>query len=178
MLAIGMVASFLTGNLTVGFVLGVLFNAPLAFAGSADVILQNPNVTSTIGSWSIASQFRDFSRGVVSLSSVAYFLGIVALMLYLCMVLIGRRHWRGGQEGRGVATHYFVRFLALLLVVTFDRRLSVAPQSAAGRHHQRGLSLAVARHPATAQKDRTPTRRSRSTPTSATTCPRTTSRPS
>ena len=34
MLAIGMVASFLTGNLTVGFILGALFNAPLAFAGS------------------------------------------------------------------------------------------------------------------------------------------------
>ena len=39
MLAVGMVASFLTGNLTVGFVLGALFNAPLAFAASADVIL-------------------------------------------------------------------------------------------------------------------------------------------
>ena len=34
MLAIGMVASFLTGNLTVGFILGALFNAPLAFASS------------------------------------------------------------------------------------------------------------------------------------------------
>ena len=39
MLAIGMTASFLTGNLTVGFVLGALFNAPLVFAGSADAIL-------------------------------------------------------------------------------------------------------------------------------------------
>ena len=39
MLAIGMVASFLTGNLTVGFVLGALFNVPLAFASSADVII-------------------------------------------------------------------------------------------------------------------------------------------
>src|SRR4051812_9161739 len=39
MLAIGMVASFLTGNLTVGFVLGVLFNAPLVFAGAADTIM-------------------------------------------------------------------------------------------------------------------------------------------
>ena len=29
-----MVASFLTGNLTVGFILGALFNAPLAFAGA------------------------------------------------------------------------------------------------------------------------------------------------
>ncbi len=32
MLAIGMVASFLTGNLTVAFILGALFNAPLVFA--------------------------------------------------------------------------------------------------------------------------------------------------
>ena len=117
MLAIGMVASFLTGNLTVGFVLGALFNVPLAFASSADVIVKDSNLAVAVQRWSIANQFRDFSRGVISFSSVAYFLGIMALMLYLCMVLIGRRHWRGGQEGRGVALHYFVRFLALVAVV-------------------------------------------------------------
>ena len=38
MLAIGMVASFLTGNLTIGFILGVLFNVPLVFAVCADAI--------------------------------------------------------------------------------------------------------------------------------------------
>ncbi len=117
MLAIGMVASFLTGNLTVGFVLGALFNVPLAFAASADVIIKDSNLAVAVERWSIANQFRDFSRGVISFSSVAYFAGIMALMLYLCMVLIGRRHWRGGQEGRGVALHYFVRFLALTVVV-------------------------------------------------------------
>ena len=117
MVAVGMVASFLTGNLTVGFVLGVMFNAPLAFAGLADAIIEYPDVAAAIGRWSISSQFRDFSRGVISLSSLAYFAGIIALMLYLCMVLIGRRHWRGGQEGRGVAMHYFLRFVALAVVV-------------------------------------------------------------
>src|SRR5580658_9798059 len=65
MLAIGMVASFLTGNLTVGFVLGALFNVPLAFASSANVILDSDKAVA-IQRWSIAHQFRDFSRGVIS----------------------------------------------------------------------------------------------------------------
>ena len=40
MLAVGMVASFLTSNLTVGFILGAVFNAPLVFAVNADVIVR------------------------------------------------------------------------------------------------------------------------------------------
>ena len=39
MLAIGMVASFLTGNLTVAYILGAVFNIPLVFAAHADTIL-------------------------------------------------------------------------------------------------------------------------------------------
>ena len=76
MLAIGMVASFLTGNLTVGFILGTLFNAPLAFAvGRCD--LRSTGAGSSSG-WSISEQFRDFGRGVVSLRSIGYFVVIVA----------------------------------------------------------------------------------------------------
>jgi len=39
MISLGMVASFLTRNLTVGFILGAALNAPLAFFSNADVIL-------------------------------------------------------------------------------------------------------------------------------------------
>ena len=42
MIAIGMVASFLTDNLTVGFILGMLFNMPLALFGVADWFVANP----------------------------------------------------------------------------------------------------------------------------------------
>ena len=44
MLAVGMIASFVTGNITVGFILGAIFNAPLVFAIRADVILRNPTL--------------------------------------------------------------------------------------------------------------------------------------
>ena len=111
MLSIGMVASFLTGNLTVGFILGAVFNAPLAFAAAA------PDWASVVRKWSLVEQFRDFGTGVISLSGVFYYFSIVALMLYLSMILIGRRHWRGGFEGRAVAGHYLVRFLSLLLAL-------------------------------------------------------------
>jgi ABC-2 type transport system permease protein len=117
MIATGMVASFLTGNLTVSFVLGAVLNAPIVFAAYADVISSDSTVATFIKRWSVSEQFRDFSRGVISISSLGYFLGIVVLMLYLSMVLIGRRHWKGGLEGQGARVHYFVRFVALLAAV-------------------------------------------------------------
>ncbi|MCA9100903.1 MAG: Gldg family protein [Planctomycetales bacterium] len=115
MLAIGMVASFLTDNLTIGFILGALFNAPLAFASSADVILP-PEWAQWVRRWSIGEQFLDFSRGVISLSSVVYFLLIAVTMIFLSMVLIGRRHWAGGRDGKSMLGHYVVRTLALIAV--------------------------------------------------------------
>ena len=113
MLAVGMVASFLTSNLTVGFVLGVLFNAPLALADRAGTVM-SPAAASWVKSWSLAEHFADFGRGVVSLSSIAYFLGIVTVCLYLAMVLIGRRHWAGHRGEGGLGLHYLGRTLGLL----------------------------------------------------------------
>ena len=48
--------------------------------------------------WSLGGQFQEFGRGIIGLSGIVYFVMIAAVMLYLCMVLIGRRHWiRGGS---------------------------------------------------------------------------------
>ena len=122
MIAIGMVASFLTGNLTVGFILGALFNAPLAFASLADSIVASDktilgiNVADFIKESGIARPFDDFGRGVISTSSVAYFVLVTVVALYVCMVLIGRRHWTGGKDGNTMAYHYLSRIIALLVV--------------------------------------------------------------
>ena len=116
MIAIGMVASFLTGNLTVGFVLGALFNAPLAFASLIKSVSPSQRLAALIGESGIARPFDDFGRGVISTSSVFYFVLVASIGLYACMVLIGRRHWTGGKDGNTMAWHYIARILALVVI--------------------------------------------------------------
>ncbi len=135
MISMGIVASFLTSNLTVAFILAVAFNAPLVFAAHADVILGR-NLALAVKDFSIASRFTDFGRGVISLSAVAYFAGLAILMLYLCMVLIRRRHWAGGNRAPAMRLHYAVRGLSLLamaaavtlLASRFDRRVDATSE--------------------------------------------------
>lgn len=115
MLAIGVVASFLTANLTVAYILGALFNIPLVFAAHADAIPLPEGLALGVKQWGIGEQFRDFGRGIISLSGVVYFVVIVAVMLYLSMVLIGRRHW-AGRPGSPMGGHYAARTAALAAV--------------------------------------------------------------
>ena len=96
MLAIGMAASFFTGNLTVAYILGALLNAPLVLAVWAHAIFER-EVAMAAKDWSISALFSEFGAGIVSSGGLIYFLLIMAVMLYLSMVLIGRRLWHGGQ---------------------------------------------------------------------------------
>lgn len=122
MLSIGMVASFLTGNLTLSYIFGVLVNLPLIAAGLAGMIFGGgtdgplDQVASFLRQISIQGQLADFSRGVVSISGIVYFAAITAAMLYLCMVLISRRHWFSGAASAPMTLHYLVRFVALAVI--------------------------------------------------------------
>ena len=117
MLAIGVIASFLTSNITIGFVLGVLFNMPLVFLAYADALFGTSGaLLLAVKRWSLSQRFTDFSHGVLTLSGLAYFAIIMAVMLYVSMVLIGRRHWFTGG-GRWVqAGHFLVRSIMLLVI--------------------------------------------------------------
>ncbi|QEG37148.1 Gldg family protein [Bythopirellula goksoeyrii] len=116
MIAIGMVASFLTQNLTVGFILGTLFNMPLALFGVSDWFIKNPAIAQTVRQWGALERFKDFERGVISLGGATYFIMLAVVMLYICMVLIGRRHWSSQEDGNSLVGHYAIRALALLAV--------------------------------------------------------------
>ena len=117
MLSIGMVASFLTNNLTVSFILGLLLNIVLVAIHYADVVVPGSAEAQQVSRWSLTSQFDDFGRGVISFSSTAFFLLIIALGVYLSMVLIGKRHWSGGKDGQSLWWHYLVRAAALVVVL-------------------------------------------------------------
>jgi ABC-2 type transport system permease protein len=134
MIAVGMVASFLTSNLTVAFILAVALNAPLAFAESADAIVRTAAASRFVRGLSLGAQFADFGRGVITLSSLAYFAAVAAVMLYVSMILIGRRHWGGRRAGLPLWAHYTVRgvcaaCIALAVIVVaarIDLRLDVS----------------------------------------------------
>ncbi|MCG8586140.1 MAG: Gldg family protein [Pirellulales bacterium] len=115
MLAVGLVGSFITSNLTLAFVAGFLLNAPLVLIGGTRGIF-GIEIDSGLASWSIPYHLDDFGRGVFSLSSVTYFLAIVAIALYLSMVLIERRHWAGGRDEGSKLGHFVVRSLALIAI--------------------------------------------------------------
>ncbi len=53
---------------------------------------------------------------MISLSGISYFVLIAVVMLYVSMVLIGRRHWTGRDDGGRMWAHYLARAVALLLL--------------------------------------------------------------
>ena len=87
--AIGVIASFLTSNITIGFVLGVLFNMPLVFlVAVADACgSMGQQSALVLKQWSISQRLADFSHGVLTLSGLAYFAIIIVVMLYVSMAL-------------------------------------------------------------------------------------------
>jgi ABC-2 type transport system permease protein len=120
MISLGMVASFLTSNLTVGFIIGAALNAPLAFFSNADVIFSNSTWIQRLFEWSLLQRFEPFGRGLINISSIIYFLGLVVIGIYLSMILIGRRHWLGGRDGTSMFWHFGLRaaFVAIIAVAS------------------------------------------------------------
>lgn len=139
LIAIGMVASILSSNVTVAFILGAVFCALPVFAGGMGPVgqmlamlegvpglgwlgrlfapLAGGGAGRLLEGLSVPGQFRDFGAGVVTFSGVFYFVAMAAAMLYLNMVLLGRRHWAGGQASAGRWIHAAVRVVAVVVAL-------------------------------------------------------------
>src|SRR5688572_865986 len=111
-ISVGMFASRLTANATVSFILGAIFCAFFVYAERIFGIFGSAG--QDLGARvAVFTPFEDFARGVASFPAVIYFVGITAVMLYLNVVLVGRRHWPVTAEGRRMGLHFAARAVAL-----------------------------------------------------------------
>ncbi|MBM3723914.1 MAG: ABC transporter [Acidobacteria bacterium] len=115
LLAVAMVASLLTDNLTVAFILGALFCAALVFLDQAGVILSG-SLQRLALRLSVVERFRDLTSGIFTLGAVCYFAAVALVALYLNTALLGRRRWRTGPGAPRMGFHYGVRGLALAVI--------------------------------------------------------------
>jgi ABC-2 type transport system permease protein len=112
LIALGMLASQLTTNVTVAFILGVAFATVPVFAWVVGMPF-DAALRRHIEDLSVSSQFSDFGSGVVTFAGVFYFVSAAAATLYLNILLLGRRHWAGGEKSPVLWTHSLVQALAL-----------------------------------------------------------------
>jgi ABC-2 type transport system permease protein len=116
LLAVAMLASLLTDNLTVAFILGGLFCAVLVFLDQAGAIVSG-SFQRVAERLSVADQLRDPLSGAVTLNAIVYFVSIAIAALYLNTALLGRRRWPTGAKTPKFARHYLLRSASLAVAV-------------------------------------------------------------
>ena len=114
--AVGMLASLLTRNATIGFILGALFCAALIVAGPA-VGTFDPELERSLLAFAMGTYFEDFARGVISLSALLYFAAVGGGFLYLNALVLSRRHWPARADGYPMWLHHAVRVVAVVVAL-------------------------------------------------------------
>ncbi|MCP4594266.1 MAG: ABC transporter permease subunit [bacterium] len=112
LVAVGMVASLLTANATVAFILGAVFCGVFVTLNNVEYIFGGAlsELFSRVG---LAVHFHAFGDGAVPFDGVVYFLSVAVVMLYVNVALLGRRHYSGGEGSAGHTAHWMVRSVAL-----------------------------------------------------------------
>ena len=116
LIPVGMLASALTSNATVAFVLAAVFcGGPVLL--DAAVSTFGESIGRRVASLGLVFHFSDFARGVVSLTGVLYFVCLGVLFVYLNVVVIGRRHWARQNDRVPMVVHHVARSVALAVAL-------------------------------------------------------------
>jgi ABC-2 type transport system permease protein len=67
--------------------------------------------------FSVVPYFSDFTRGVVSLNAVMYFVSVAGFFLYLNVLVLERRHWRRDRGAWPMPLHAALRAAALAVAL-------------------------------------------------------------
>ncbi|MDX2115335.1 MAG: Gldg family protein [Planctomycetota bacterium] len=97
LIAVGMVASALTANLTVAFIVAAVMCGAIVGTGALSRVLPGTVAGDIASSLSLPERFADFGRGVIAVENVAYFLMLAFVGLWANTLLVSRRHWSGGS---------------------------------------------------------------------------------
>ena len=116
LIAVGMLASLLTRNATIGFILGALFCAALIVASPA-VGTFSPVLERTLLGVAAGTYFQDFAKGIISLNALLYFTAVGGAFVYLNVLVLSRRHWPARADGYPMWLHHAVRAVAVVVAL-------------------------------------------------------------
>ena len=115
-ISVGMLASLLSANVTIAFILGALFCGFFVFVDNFGGLL-GESVQHFLEPLGVYGHFGDFARGIISFSGLLYFISVTTVMLYLNILLISRRHWPQTADGLKMSGHHAIRVAALVIGV-------------------------------------------------------------
>ncbi|UCH85623.1 MAG: ABC-2 transporter permease, partial [Candidatus Latescibacterota bacterium] len=137
-ISIGMLASLLSPNVTIAFILGAVFCSLFVYMGTIFGVL-GEGVQNAASALTVFNPFGDFARGVVSFTGIVYFVSVAGTMLYLNVILLGRRSWPQEADGYKTWVHHTVRVVALVVaIIAFNvlvGRVALRMDMTAGRLH-------------------------------------------
>ncbi len=95
-LAVGVLASSLTQYQLVAFIVGLAATLFLWLADSGSNLIMNPTIVEILTQIGTRTHFRDqlLSRGLIDPVDIVYFVGIMAISLFLATQILGTRRWR------------------------------------------------------------------------------------
>ncbi len=138
LLAIGMLASMLTANGTVGFILGALFCSLFVFVRPGEFVW-SPKIQQFLSPVGVFDYFDQFARGIVSMTGLLYFVSMTGVMLFLNVLIVGRRHWPVSANGYKYWAHQAIRAVAIIVAVVslnvIVHRINVRLDTTAERLH-------------------------------------------
>ena len=113
---VGMLASLMTANMTVAFILGAVFCGAVIFIDSV-VGSFGVDAGRLVAPLSVFTPFWDFSKGVLTVSGLLVFASVAGFFLYLNTLVASRRHWPRAAEGYPMWSHHTVRAVALAVAL-------------------------------------------------------------
>jgi ABC-2 type transport system permease protein len=94
LIAVGLLASSLTRNQIIAFIVGFVLILGLFCVGFLNIFLTSPDSRKLVQYLSLIEHFQDFSKGIVDSRPVVFYLSLTVAMLFLTVRTVASPRWR------------------------------------------------------------------------------------